>query len=96
MGLLLYSKECLLLVYVRPILFIFPLVWIWNLSLCSYYPPSLCRDTAPLSPVEQVRRRIKLRRRSWTDPRTVLVFFALLSCVATLVFVYLRAAQSLP
>ena len=54
------------------------------------------RDTTPLSPVEQVRRRIRKRRRSWTDPRTVLATFALLSCLCTLGFVYMRAAQGLP
>ena len=55
-----------------------------------------CRDTVPLSPVEQVRRRIKRRRRTWTDPRTVLIIFALISCFGTLVFVYLKASQGLP
>jgi hypothetical protein len=58
--------------------------------------PVTTKDTVPLSPVEQVRRRIKRRRRSWTDPRTILVIFALFSTVGTLVFVYLRAAQGLP
>jgi hypothetical protein len=54
-----------------------------------------CRDIG-LSPVEAVRRRARKRRRSWTDPRTILVFFALLSSLGTLIFVYMRAAQGLP
>jgi hypothetical protein len=58
--------------------------------------PVTTKDTVPLSPVEQVRRRIKRRRRSWTDPRTILVIFALLSSIGTLTFIYLRAAQGLP
>jgi hypothetical protein len=46
--------------------------------------------------VEQVRRRIRKRRRSCTDPRVVLVAFALLSCMGTLAFIYLKGAQGLP
>jgi hypothetical protein len=50
----------------------------------------------PLSPIEQVKRRMKKRnRRSILDPRTVLAVFALLSCAATLLFVYLRATHDL-
>ena len=56
----------------------------------------VCRDTGPLSPIEQVRRRIKRRRRAWTDPRNILGAFALLSFAGTIIFVYLRASQGLP
>lgn len=58
--------------------------------------PVTTRDTVPLSPIEQVKRRMKKRnRRSILDPRTVLAVFALLSCAATLLFVYLRATHDL-
>lgn len=51
----------------------------------------------PLSPaVEQVRRRIRRRRRSCADPRNLLVVFALISCLGTVFFVYSRTAQGLP
>ena len=49
-----------------------------------------------MSPVEQVRRRIRRRRRACTDPRTLLVLFTLLSCLGTLVFVWTRFAGQLP
>lgn len=58
--------------------------------------PVTTRDTVPLSPIEQVKRRMKKRnRRSVLDPRTVLAVFALLSCAGTLLFVYLRATHDL-
>lgn len=58
------------------------------------------RDVAsgnPLSPaVEQVRRRIRRRRRSCADPRNLLILFTLISCLGTVLFVYSRTAASLP
>ncbi|PRW56787.1 hypothetical protein C2E21_4555 [Chlorella sorokiniana] len=51
----------------------------------------------PLSPaVEQVRRRIRRRRRSCADPRNLLVLFTLISCLGTVLFVYSRTAAHLP
>ncbi|GAB4819805.1 hypothetical protein N2152v2_006851 [Parachlorella kessleri] len=50
----------------------------------------------PASPVDGVRRRIRRRRRSLTDPRNLLVVFALVSCLGMMVFVYTRTAQGLP
>lgn len=60
-----------------------------------------CRDlsspTNPLSPaVEQVRRRIRRRRRSCADPRNLLILFTLISCLGTVLFVYSRTAAGLP
>mmetsp|Transcript_11720 Transcript_11720/g.23489 ORF Transcript_11720/g.23489 Transcript_11720/m.23489 type:complete len:212 (-) Transcript_11720:1099-1734(-) len=58
--------------------------------------PLTRKDQVALSPIEQVKRRMKKRnKRSIVDPRTVLAVFALLSCAATLVFVYLRATKNL-
>jgi len=52
--------------------------------------------TANLSPIEQVKRRMKKRtRRSLFDPRTVVAVFALFSGAAIMVFVYLRATHEL-
>jgi hypothetical protein len=56
----------------------------------------LTKQDLTLSPVEQVRRRIRRRRRSWTDPRTLLISFAILSTLGTLALIYYRAAQGLP
>lgn len=53
--------------------------------------PITNRDLS-LSPVEQVRRRVRRRRKSWTDPRSLLVLFALISCLATAFFVYSRVS----
>ena len=50
----------------------------------------------PLSPVEQVRRRIRRRRRSCADPRNLLIVFTLVSCLGTVLFVYTRTMQGLP
>lgn len=51
----------------------------------------------PLSPaVEQVRRRIRRRRRSCADPRNLLVLFTLISCLGTVLFVYSRTQEHLP
>ncbi|KAL4858541.1 hypothetical protein ACK3TF_001501 [Chlorella vulgaris] len=51
----------------------------------------------PLSPaVEQVRRRIRRRRRACADPRNLLILFTLISCLGTILFVYSRTAQGLP
>jgi hypothetical protein len=50
-----------------------------------------------LSPaVEQVRRRIRRRRRACADPRNLLVLFTLISCLGTVLFVYSRTTQALP
>ena len=59
--------------------------------------PLTKKDTMVLSPIEQVKRRMKKRnsKRSIVDPRTMLAVFALLSCSATLLFVYLRATRDL-
>lgn len=59
--------------------------------------PLTKKDTMALSPIEQVKRRMKKRnsKRSIVDPRTMLAVFALLSCSATLLFVYLRATRDL-
>lgn len=62
--------------------------------------PVTTKDTSsgnPLSPaVEQVRRRIRRRRRSCADPRNLLVLFTLISCLGTVLFVYSRTAAHLP
>ena len=46
--------------------------------------------------VEQVRRRIRRRRRACADPRNLLILFTLISCLGTVLFVYTRTAQGLP
>ena len=49
-----------------------------------------------LSPIEQVKRRMKKRtRRSVFDPRTVIAVFSLFTGAAIMVFVYLRATHDL-
>lgn len=55
-------------------------------------------STNPMSPaVEQVRRRIRRRRRSCADPRNLLILFTLISCLGTVLFVYSRtSANGLP
>lgn len=58
--------------------------------------PVTSRDVSAASPVEAVRRRIRRRRRSCFDPRTILMLFTLASCLATVLFVYLRAMAGLP
>lgn len=53
-------------------------------------------STSSLSPIEQVKRRMKKRtRRSVFDPRTIIAVFALFSLAAVMVFVYLRATHDL-
>lgn len=67
-------------------------------SSSAWYCPY--RDASsgnPLSPaVEQVRRRIRRRRRSCADPRNLLVLFTLISCLGTVLFVYSRTQEHLP
>lgn len=46
--------------------------------------------------VEAVRRRIRRRRRALTDPRNLLVMFALVSCLGMMFFIYSRTAVGLP
>lgn len=58
--------------------------------------PITTKDSGLLSPVEQVRRRLRRRRRGLIDPRTILVLFALVSSIATIVFVYMKASQNFP
>ncbi|KAL4447351.1 hypothetical protein ABPG77_007384 [Micractinium sp. CCAP 211/92] len=63
--------------------------------------PVTTKDLAngnPMSPaVEQVRRRIRRRRRSCADPRNLLILFTLISCLGTVLFVYSRtSANGLP
>lgn len=53
--------------------------------------PLTTRDLSQASPIEQVRRRVRRRKRSWTDPRRLLILFALMSCVGTLFYVYSKA-----
>ncbi len=43
-----------------------------------------------LTPIEQVKRRMKKRRRSLFDPRTLLALFSVLSVGVMMIFVYLR------
>lgn len=43
-----------------------------------------------LTPIEQVKRRMKKRRRSMFDPRTLLALFSVLSVGVMMIFVYLR------
>lgn len=52
--------------------------------------PLTRKDTSTLTPIEQVKRRMKKRRRSVFDPRTLLALFSILSVGVVLVFVYLR------
>lgn len=42
------------------------------------------------------RRRVRKRRRSLADPRTLLVVFSLLSCMGMMFFVYSRLSHGLP
>ena len=63
--------------------------------LSPHIPPTLhphpcCRDVAG-SPVDGVRRKIRRRRRTCSDPRTILLLFTLASCLGTIVFVYFKA-----
>lgn len=52
--------------------------------------------SSALSPIEQVKRRMKKRtKRSLFDPRTIIAVFALFSGAAMMVFVYLRATHDL-
>lgn len=52
--------------------------------------------SSSLSPIEQVKRRMKKRtRRSLFDPRTIIAVFALISGAAIMLFVYLRATHDL-
>ena len=43
-----------------------------------------------LTPIEQVKRRMKKRRRSVFDPRTLLAVFSVLSVAVMMLFVYMR------
>ena len=56
--------------------------------------PLTKKDTMHLTPIEQVKRRMKKRRRSVFDPRTLLAVFSLLSVGVMMVFVYVRVSGS--
>ena len=56
--------------------------------------PLTRKDTSTLTPIEQVKRRMKKRRRSVFDPRTLLALFSIISVAIILVFVYLRVTAA--
>jgi len=56
--------------------------------------PLTRKDTSSLTPIEQVKRRMKKRRRSVFDPRTLLALFSIISVAIILVFVYLRVTAA--